>query len=127
MKSIYGLNQYSKMWYQKFDTQILGPGFARTKVGHCVYCKYAGEHFVYVMLYVDDMLVGNNIEVIKEVKLKLSSKFYMMDLNATNFILGVDIKRDRGYKKFWLKKNENQTKMTFFLVGVGFKKPPAKV
>ena len=41
----------------------------RSKVDHYVYCKKVGEHFIYVVLYIDDMLmVGNNMEVIKEVK-----------------------------------------------------------
>jgi hypothetical protein len=40
------------------------------------------------VLYVDDMLlVGNNMDVIKEVKSQLSSKFDMKDLGAANFIL----------------------------------------
>jgi len=54
------------MWYQKFDTYILGLGFLIGKVDHYVYCKQVGENFVYVVLYVDDMLlVGKNMEVIK--------------------------------------------------------------
>jgi hypothetical protein len=41
----------------------------RRRVDHCVYSKQAGNHFIYVVLYVDDMLlVGNNMGVIKEVK-----------------------------------------------------------
>jgi hypothetical protein len=53
--------------------------------------KKVGNHFIYVVLYVDDMLlVGNNMDVIKEVKSQLSSKFDMKDLGAANFILGID-------------------------------------
>ena len=54
------------------------------------------------MLYVDDMLVGNNMDVIKEMKSQLSSKFYMKYLNDANFILGMEIKRDRANMKLWL-------------------------
>ena len=55
------------------------------------------------MLYVDDMLlVGNNMDVIKEVKSQLSSKFDMKDLGSANFILGMDIKRDLANRKLWL-------------------------
>jgi hypothetical protein len=36
------------------------------------------------------------------VKSHLSSKFDMKDLGATNFILGMEIKRDRANKKIWL-------------------------
>ena len=30
-KSLYGLNQSPRMWYQKFDTYILGLGFVRSR------------------------------------------------------------------------------------------------
>jgi hypothetical protein len=102
-KSLYGLKQSPRMWYQKFDTYILGLGFVRSRADHCVYSKQVGNHFIYVVLYVDDMLlVGNNMDVIKEVKSQLSSKFDMKDLGAANFILGMEIKRDRANRKLWL-------------------------
>jgi hypothetical protein len=102
-KSLYGLKQSPRMWYQNFDTYILGLGFVRSRVDHCVYSKQVGNHFIYVVLYVDDMLlVGNNMDVIKEVKSQLSSKFDMKDLGVANFIMGMEIKRDHANKKLWL-------------------------
>ena len=68
-KSLYGLKQSSRMWYQKFDTYILGLGFVRSKVDHCVYSKHVGDNFINIVLYVDDMLlIANNKYVISEVK-----------------------------------------------------------
>ena len=99
-RSLYGLKQSPRMWYQKFDTYIQGLGFVRSKVDHYLYYKQVGEHFIYVVLYVDDMLLdGNNMEVIKEVKSQLSSKFDMKDLGATNLILGKEIKRNHVDRK----------------------------
>ena len=101
--SIYGLNQSPRMWYQKFDTFILSLGFVRSKVDHCIYSKEEGGHFINVDLYVDDMLlIGNNMDAIKEVKKQLSSKFNMKDLGPAKFILGVEIKRDKAARKIWL-------------------------
>jgi hypothetical protein len=97
------MKQSPRMWRQTFDTYILGLGFVRRRDDHCVYSKQVGNHFIYVVLYVDGMLlVGNNMDVIKEVKSWLSSKFDMKDLRATNFIMGMEIKRDRVNKKLWL-------------------------
>ena len=60
-----------------------------------MYYKQVNEDFNYVVLYVNDMLlVENNMELVKEVKLKLSSKFNMKDLSVANFILEMEIKRD---------------------------------
>ena len=64
-KSLYGLTQSLSLWYQRFDICIQALGFVRSKVDHCVYYKQVGEHFIYVVLYVDGMLlVGNNMNII---------------------------------------------------------------
>lgn len=106
-KSLYGLKQSPGMRYKKFDTYILGLGFVRSKAYRCVYCKRVGENFVYVVMYVDVMLlIGNNMEVIKEVKSQLSSKFDMKDLVVANFILGMEIKINRADMKLWLNKRK---------------------
>jgi hypothetical protein len=99
-KSLYGLKQSPRTWYQKFDTYMLGLGFTRRKEDHCVYFKLIGDHLIYLVMYVDDMLlIGNNKEIIQDVKTQLSSKFDMKDLSASNFILGMEIKRDRKRRK----------------------------
>jgi hypothetical protein len=36
-KSLYGLKQSPRMWYQKFDTYMLGLGFTRRKGSLCVF------------------------------------------------------------------------------------------
>jgi hypothetical protein len=94
--SLYGLKQSPRMWYQKFDTYMLGLGFTRRKEDHYVYFKLIGDHLIYLFLYVDDMLlIGNDKEIIQDVKTQLFSKFDMKDFVSSNFILGKEIKRDR--------------------------------
>ena len=92
-KSLYGLKQSPRMWYQKFDTYIRGLGFTRSKEYHCFYFKLIGDRVIYLVLYVDDMLlIGNDKEIIQDLKTKLFSKFDMKDLGAANYILGMEIK-----------------------------------
>jgi hypothetical protein len=68
-----------------------------------VYFKLIGDHLIYLVLYVDDMLlIGNNKEIIQDVKTQLASKFDMKDLSTSNFILGMEIKRDQKKRKLWL-------------------------
>ena len=101
--SLYGLKQSPRMWYQKFDTFIWGLGFTRSKEHHCVYFKLIGDCVIYLVLYVDDiLLVGNDKEIIQDLKTQLSSKFNMKDLGAANYILGMEIKRDQAKRKLWL-------------------------
>lgn len=102
-KSLYGLKQSPKMWYQKFDTYVLSLGFVRSKSDHCVYFKFDGDHFLVIALYVDDMLfIGKGKGLIAELKSQLSAKFDMKDLGAARHILGMEIVRDRQNKKLWL-------------------------
>ena len=67
--SLYGLKQSPRMWYQKIDTYMIVLGFTRSKEDHCVYSKLIGDHSIYLVLYVDDMLlIGNNKEIIWDAK-----------------------------------------------------------
>ena len=59
-KSLYGLKQLRRMWYQKFYTFIRGLGFTRSKADHCVYFKLIGDRVIYLVLYMDDMLLVGN-------------------------------------------------------------------
>jgi hypothetical protein len=91
------------MLYQKFDTYMLGLGFIRRKEDHCVYFKLIGDHIIYLVLYVDDMLlIGNNKEIIQNVKTQLSSKFDMKDIGNENYILGMEPKTNQENMKLWL-------------------------
>eukprot|EP00253_Pinus_taeda_P024640 PITA_24640 len=45
------------------------------------------------------LLVGNDKEIIQDLKTQLSSKFDMKDLSDTNYILGMEIKIDRAKRK----------------------------
>jgi hypothetical protein len=59
-KYVYGLKQSPRMWYQKFDTYMLGLGFTRSKEDHCVYFKIVGDNLIYLVFHVDDMLLIGN-------------------------------------------------------------------
>jgi hypothetical protein len=64
-KSLYGLKQSPRTWYKNFDTCMLGLEFTRSQEDHFVYFKLIGDHLIYLVLYVDDMLlIGNNKEII---------------------------------------------------------------
>jgi hypothetical protein len=106
-RSLYGIKKSPRMWYQIFNIYILSLRFVRSKVDHYVYSKEEGDHFIYVVLHVDDvLLIGNNMDAINEVKKQLSSKFDTKDLGAMNLILGMEIKTDLTTIKLWLKQKK---------------------
>jgi hypothetical protein len=57
-KSLYGLKQASRQWYIKFDELIRSFSFTKNKVGNCIYVKFKVNDFTILVLYVDDILLG---------------------------------------------------------------------
>lgn len=96
-KSLYGLKQSPRQWNKRFDGFMKEQGFRRSPYDQCVYISGVEmSSRVYLLLYVDDMLVvSKDMEVIRELKARLSSEFEMKDLGAATRILGMDIVRDR--------------------------------
>jgi len=96
-KSIYGLKQASRQWYHKFHQVILSFGFEMNLVDDCVYHKFKGSKFIFLILYVDDILLAtNDIGILHETKKFLSKNFEMKDLGDASFVLGIQIHRDRS-------------------------------
>ena len=63
---------------------------------NCVYTKFKNEKFIFLILYVDDILLASNdINLLLETKKFLSSNFDMKDLSEALFVLGIEIHRDR--------------------------------
>jgi hypothetical protein len=95
-KSIYGLKQASRQWYLKFDKTIKHFGFKENIEDNCVYSKFKNGRFIFLILYVDDILLASSdISLLLETKKFLSSKFDMKDLGEASFVLGIEIHRDR--------------------------------
>ena len=71
--------------------------FIKNEDDRCVYKKVSGSIVVFLVLYVDDiLLIENNVPLLQEVKEWLSSKFLMKDLGEEAYILGIKIYRDRS-------------------------------
>ena len=97
-RSLYGLKQSLRQWYLRFDGFILIHGYLRCSFDCCVYYKLISSSlYIYLLLYVDDMLVAcKSREEIEALKNLLSSEFKMKDLGSAKKILGMEIKRDRS-------------------------------
>ena len=96
-KSLYGLKQAPRQWYKKFDSFMSKSGFHRSEKDQCCYLKKYTDSYVFLLLYVDDILIaGSSMREINHLKASLSSVFEMKDLGAAKQILGMRISRDRS-------------------------------
>ncbi|ONK64084.1 uncharacterized protein A4U43_C07F21920 [Asparagus officinalis] len=76
---------------------MIGHGYTRISYDRCVYMhKLHDYEYIYLLLYVDDMLiVSKNSSAIRKLKKELSFEFEMKDLGEAKKILDMDIERDR--------------------------------
>ena len=87
-KSIYGLKQASRQWYYKFHQVILSFGFEQNVVDDCVYHKFSGSKMIFLVLYVDDILLAtNDTGMLYATKKFLSKNFETKNLGKVIFVL----------------------------------------
>ena len=111
-RSIYRLKQASRSWNIRFDETIKEFGFSQNLDEPCVYKKTSGSAVLFLVLYVDDiLLIGNDVSVLQSVKIWLSKKFSMKDLGEATYILGIKIYRDRSKRLLSLSQSTYIDKM----------------
>jgi hypothetical protein len=60
-----------------------------------IYAKFKNEKFIFLVLYVDDILLAtSDVNLLLETKGFLSSHFDMKDLGEASYVLGIEIHRD---------------------------------
>ena len=60
-KSIYVLKQASRPLYLKFDEVVTANGFKVNIVGQCIYMKVSMSKYIFLVLYVDNILIAAKI------------------------------------------------------------------
>ena len=77
-KSIYGLKQAARNWYEELANFLIRQNFMRSKNDHCFFSKYEMGKKLFVLSWVDDLVVaGSSLEAIEELKKTLETKFKM--------------------------------------------------
>jgi hypothetical protein len=81
----------------RFDEVVQGFGFIKNVEEPCVYKKVSDNTIVFLVLYVDDiLLIGNDISMMEDVKSSLRKSFLMKNLGEAACILGIKIYRDKS-------------------------------
>jgi hypothetical protein len=89
-KSLYGLKQAPRVWNKSFHAYLTSLGFKQSQADNALYIR----RDVIIIVYVDDLeILSTNLDVIKDIKLKLQSKYEMTDLGETKRFLGVEISK----------------------------------
>lgn len=92
LKSLYGLKQASRKWYEKLSVLLLSCGYQQAHSDHSLFIKTVGESFTALIVYVDDIvLTGNSAAEINTIKDVLHSNFRIKDLGTLKYFLGLEV------------------------------------
>jgi len=91
-KSIYGLKQASRQWYDRLSTLLLSLGFKQAHADHSLFTKFTSSSYMALLVYVDDIvLVGTHLDEFKKIKGILDQNFDIKDLGILKFFLGLEV------------------------------------
>ena len=80
-KSLYGLKQASRQWFEKLSQVLLECGYTQAFADHNLFIKQGSSTFTALLVYVDDIiLAGNSLAEFDSIKRILDSKFCIKDL-----------------------------------------------
>src|SRR5438128_11580372 len=90
-KSLYGLKQSGRMWYNRLKEFLLQKGYSNNDDCPCVFIKKSTNGFCIISVYIDDLNIIGNTQDIDEARNHLKTEFEMKDLGQTKFCLGLQL------------------------------------
>ena len=90
-RSLYGLKQSGRMWYNHLSEYLLKEWYANKPICPCIFIKKSKTKFAIIVVYVDDLNLIGTPEELTRTKNYLKREFEMKDLGKTKFCLELQI------------------------------------
>ena len=88
------------MSFLKFNDIIVSFRFKENTVDLCIYLKVNRSKVIFLILYVDDILLAtNDLGLLHETKKFLSSNFEMKDMGEVSYVIWIEVfcNRSQGF------------------------------
>ncbi|GJR81438.1 ribonuclease H-like domain-containing protein [Tanacetum coccineum] len=93
-RSLYGLKQTSRAWFQRFASYATRVGFEHNKTDSSLFIFHHETDIAYLILYVDDIILRtSSTTFLQWVISSLHVEFSMTDLGSLNYFLGISAQR----------------------------------
>lgn len=93
-KALYGLKQAPRAWYSRLGQKLQALGFRPSKSDTCLFIYNKSHTSVFVLIYVNDIIVmSSSNEVVIGLLKDLSAEFALKDLGDLHFFLGIEVKK----------------------------------
>jgi hypothetical protein len=84
---VYGLKQAPCAWYTRIDNYFTRLGFTKSEVDENLYQILVEGKLLIIVLYVDDLIVTGDEQLIQSCKYDLAKEFEMKDLGLLHYFL----------------------------------------
>ena len=109
-KSLYGLRQAPRIWYQHFLNSLLAWGFIRSTVDPCLFIWHDADSVIYALLWVDDLVLLDNKSQHRDAFVAFLQKpvsqggrgYKLTDRGECKWIIGIALSRDRAKRQVYL-------------------------
>lgn len=96
IKSLYGLKQSPRAWFERFSRVLKTEGYIQGQSDDTMFFKHRGGKKTILIVYVDDIvLTGDDLEEISRIKEALAKEFEVKDLGEMKYFLGMEVARSR--------------------------------
>ena len=96
-KSLYGLKQAGKKWYDSLCHSLTDIGFERTEADLAVFYVHPGNNIIILVIHVDDStLTSSSIALQEEYKALINVKLQLTNLGPMSWLLGLAITHNRA-------------------------------
>ena len=91
-RSLYGLKQALRVWFDKFHTTLLQFSFRQSKYDTSLFLRKSDMGIVVLLVYVDDIVItSSNSTLLGQLKTHLFESFHMKDLESLTYFLGLEV------------------------------------
>ena len=104
-KSLYGLKQAGRRWYQRLVDIMTKLGFARCEGDQAVFFRRCEKTnvLIIVLVHVDDCtIVGKTKALVDRFKVEIAKFVDITDMGDLHWILGIEVRRIREDRKILL-------------------------
>jgi hypothetical protein len=91
-KTLYGLKQAPRAWHLRLSTKLQDLGFKSSKADTSLFFYNKGNISIYVLVYVDDVIVASSTPSATSALLSdLSKVFALKDIGDLHYFLGIEV------------------------------------
>ena len=95
-RALYGLKQAPRAWYTRIDSYFTGLGFTKSEADAKIYKIVVEGKLLIIALYVDDLILTGDEQLIHSCKANLVKEFEMKDLGLLHYLLRLEIWQREG-------------------------------